>query len=281
LPGWGVRLAAALLGAGLLLAGCAPNWVEPDADRAGRTFVDAVQRADWQAMDKALGPRLMGDPDHAAKIERVRALFPADPPWSIKLLKSSRSPSWGRPKDTPEHSTLQYLYGFANRSLVIDLALDQAGQKTVIDKQALAAGQDPRKIVKLYQVTDLQVRVADPPAVAANQFFGPPKTVLQWGFLGATIAVPLVMLAAAVVAPRSLTWRPAWIILALVGVGSVWMNWTTGSVGHVWAAVNVLGFGITRGPSPLDPWMLRFASPVGALAVVARLVVLARGRRRA
>jgi hypothetical protein len=282
LPAWGVRWAAALLGAGLLLAGCAPNWVEPDADRAGRTFVDAVQRADWQAMDKALGPRLMGDPDHAARIEQVRGLFPSDPPWSIKLLKSSRSASWGRPKDAPEHSTLQYLYGFANRSLVIDLALDQAGQKTVIDRQALAAGQDPKKIVKLYQVTDLQVRVADPASVAANRFFAPHKTALQWGFLGATFAVPLVMLAAAVAAARApgLTWRPAWMLLALVGVGSVWMNWTTGSVGQVWAAVNVLGFGIVRGPSPLDPWMLRFASPVGTLAVVVRLVVLARSRGR-
>jgi hypothetical protein len=269
-----------LLGVGLLSA-CAPGWVEPDADRAGRTFVDAVQRADWPAMDKALGPQLMGDPDHAAKIERVRGMFPADPPWSIKLLKSSRSSSWGRPKDTPERSTLQYLYGFAGRSLVIDLALDQAGQTTVIDRQSLAAGHPSKKIVKLYQVADLQVRSADAQAVAANRFFGPRKSALQWGFLAATFAVPLVMLAALAAAARAkgLTWRPAWMLLALVGVGASWMNWATGSTGQVWAAVNLLGFGIVRGPSPLDPWILRFASPVGALAVVVRLLVLQRGRR--
>ncbi len=275
------KLAAAMLGLGLMLVACAPAWVEPDADRAGRTFVDAVQRADWPAMDKALGPGLMGDRDHAAKIERVRALFPSDPPWSIKLLKSHRSASWGQPKDTPERSTLQYLYGFANRSLVIDLTLDQAGQKTVIDRQALAAGQEPKKIVKLYQVADLQVRPVDSRAVADNRFFGPRKTPLQWGFLGATFAVPLVMLAVVVAAARAkgLAWRPAWMLLALVGVGSVWMNWATGSTGQVWAAVNLLGFGIVRGPSPLDPWILRFASPVGALIVVVRLLFLARGRR--
>lgn len=278
-----MRLAAVLSGVGLLLAACAPSWVEPDADRAGRTFVDAVQRADWPAMDKALGPQLMSDPDHAAKLERMRGQFPADPPWSIKLLKSSRSSSWGRPKDAPERSTLQYLYGFANRTLVIDLSLDQAGQKTVIDKHALAAGQDPKKIVKLYQVADLQVRTADPQSVAANSFFGPRKRALQWGFLAATFAVPLVMLAAAVAAARAkgLNWRLAWMALALVGVGSVWMNWATGAVGQNWEAANLLGFGIVRGPSPLDPWILRFASPVGALAVVVRLVILARGRRGA
>jgi len=264
-----------------LLSACAPNWVEPDADRAGRTFVDAVQRADWPAMDKALGPELMADPEHAAKIERVRGQFPADPPWSIKLLKSSRSASWGRAKDMPERSTLQYLYGFANRVLVIDLSLDQAGQKVVVDRQALAAGQNPKKIIKLYQVVDLQVRTADPQSVAANHFFGTRKTALQWGFLAATFAVPLVMLAAAVAAlrARGLKWRLAWVALALVGVGSIWMNWATGAVGQTWAAVNLLGFGIVRGPSPLDPWMLRFASPVGALAVVVRLLVLSRGRR--
>ena len=274
------KLMAATLGLGVLLSACAPAWVEPDADRAGRTFVDAVQRADWPAMDKALGPGLMSDPDHAAKIERVRGLFPADPPWSIKLLKSHRSTSWGRPKSAPERSTLQYLYGFATRSLVIDLTLVQAGQMTVIDRQALAAGQAPKKIVKLYQVADLQVRAVDARAVADNRFFGPRKTPLQWGFLAATFAVPLVMLVVVVAAARAkgLTWRPAWMLLALVGVGSVWMNWATGSTGQVWAAVNLLGFGIVRGPSPLDPWMLRFASPVGALIVVVRLLVLARGR---
>ena len=275
------RLAAALLGGGLLLSACAPAWVEPDADRSGRTFVDAVQRADWPAMDKALGPQLMGDPDHAVKIERLRSQFPADPPWSIKLLKSHRSPSGGGP--APERSTLQYLYGFANRSLVIDLTLDQAGQKTVIDKRALATGQPARKIVKLYQVADLQVRTADPAAVAANRFFGPRKTGLQWGFLAATFAVPLVMLVVAVAAARAkgLAWKPAWMLLALVGAGSVWMNWATGSVGQTWAAATLLGFGIVRGPSPLDHWMLRFASPVGALIVVVRLLILQRGRRKA
>jgi len=273
----------ALLGAALILAGCAPSWVEPDADRAGRTFIDAVQRADWPAMDKALGPQLMADPDHAMKIERVRALFPADPPWSIKLLKASRTTSWGRPKDAPERSTLQYLYGFANRSLVIDLTLDQAGQKVVIDKQALAGGQPAKKIVKLYQVTDLQVRPVDAATVAGERFFGPRKTPLQWGFLAATFAVPLVMLAVAVAAARArgLTWRPAWMALALVGVGSVWMNWATGAVGQTWAGAGLLGFGIVRGPSPLDPWMLRFASPVGALVVLVRLLILEKRRRAA
>ena len=276
-----ISIGAALLG--LLLSACAPAWVEPDADRAGRTFVDAMQRADWAAMDKALGPQLMGDPDHAAKIERVRSQFPADPPWSIKLLKSHRQASRGGPKDPPERSTLQYLYGFAGRSLVIDLTLDQAGEKTVVDKQALALGQPARKILKLYQVADLQVRTADPASVAANRFFGPRKTGLQWGFLGATFAVPLVMLGVAVAAARAkgLAWKPAWMLLALVGVGSVWMNWATGSVGQTWAAVNLLGFGIVRGPSPLDPWMLRLASPMGALIVVVRLLIPRRGRRKA
>jgi hypothetical protein len=130
-------------------------------------------------------------------------------------------------------------------------------------------------------VADLQVRSADAQAVAANRFFGPRKSALQWGFLAATFAVPLVMLAALAAAARAkgLTWRPAWMLLALVGVGASWMNWATGSTGQVWAAVNLLGLGIVRGPSPLDPWILRFASPVGALAVVVRLLVLQRGRR--
>ncbi len=69
------------------------------------------------------------------------------------------------------------------------------------------------------------------------------------------------------------------MLLALVGVGSVWMNWATGSVGQTWAAVNLLGFSVVRGPSPLDPWLLRLASPVGALIVVVRLLILQRGRR--
>ena len=47
----------------LVLAGCAPKPAEVDADRMGRTVIDAIQRDDWLVIDNNLGPAMASDPE--------------------------------------------------------------------------------------------------------------------------------------------------------------------------------------------------------------------------
>lgn len=274
----------------LALAACAQPRADNDADRMGRTTIDAVQRNDWITLDKNLGKAMAEDPDHAPKIVKVQAHFPPEPPWSIKLITSTRTNAKGQ----PERSTLNYLYTFANRQLVIDLAVEQDGWRRVYEPRPLRPGQVPPKVVeppvekdeppkpkpdqppykvaKVFKLTSITVTPVDPAQVAGNKFWAPDKTSEQWAFLLATFATPALMLAAAIASLRAknLKLKWLWVLVSFVGIGAAWMDWSSGEWGAAWA-VNLVGFGLDKGPSPLSPWMLHFAPPVGALAVALRL----------
>jgi hypothetical protein len=283
---------AAVAGLCLVLAGCAQPRADNDADRMGRTTIDAVQRDDWITLDKNLGKAMAEDPEHAPKIVRVQAYFPAEPPWSIKLISSTRVNAKGQ----PERSTLNYLYTFANRQLVIDLAVEQDGWRRVYEPRLPRPGQAlpkpveqpvekdqppkarpderPYKVAKVFKLVSIAVTPVDPAKVAANTFFSPGKSPRQWAFLIATFVVPILMVAAAIgtLRAKGLKQKWLWLIVSFVGVGAAWMNWTTGAWGAVWA-VNLVGFGLVKGPSPLSPWILHVAPPVGALVVAIRLAL--------
>jgi hypothetical protein len=124
----GVRNLIVSISLTLLLGGCAPKLAEVDADRMGRMIIDAIQRDDWPVIDANLSPAMAQDPLHAPKIAELRKQFPTEPPWSIKLLASSKEES-----ATPERSTLKYLYTFAERKLVIDLTVEHYGWRKMYE----------------------------------------------------------------------------------------------------------------------------------------------------
>lgn len=287
-----ISIAAA--GLCLILAACAAPRADNDADRMGRTLIDAVQRNDWIVIDKNLGKVMAEDPQHAPKIVVLQGHFPPEPPWSIKLIASTRTPPGRGPQGAPERSTLKYLYTFAQKRLVIDLGVEQDGWRRVYEPQPLKAGQipprvieqpvemteppkptageRPYKVAKVFKLTSMAVTPVDPAAERANGFWAPGKSPTQWAFLLATFATPAAMLAAAVAALRAKNLKRKWLwaLAGFAGVGAVWMDWTTGQWGAA-PAVNLVGFGLSKGPSPLDPWILRFALPAGAAVTALRL----------
>ena len=268
---------AAVLGLALVLAGCERLQAEPDADRLGRRFIDAVQRDDWPAIDPALSAGFMADPDHAPKIVLVRDLFPKEPPWRIKLIESERSrpPLFGKDK-TVEISTLRYLYGFSGREVAVDLTVELAGTKRVYDRGQKLTGKTPFREVKLYRVVAITAQPVTDAAIKANGFLAPGKGLVHLAFLLGLAGSPIIMVLTAVAAARStgLKGKWWWVLGAFVGVGTVWINWTTGAVGADWKALNLFGVAATKGQSPLAPWIFHFAPPVGALIVLLRLKTL-------
>lgn len=282
------RLAALLVL--VFLAACAPPRAELDADRMGRLFIDAVQRGDWPAIYRGLAPALMASPDHAQRIEAVRVAFPADPPWSIRLL-SSRQVRTGA-DDPDERAELQYLYTFAERRAVIDLTVAPAGWRTV----APATARSPRResavlnvkpeapspdgpkyeVVRVYKALSMSYTEVTDEDVAAQAFWAPGREPGQWLFLGLAILTPVFMLWTLVRVFRApaLEGRIFWALLCLAGVGTAWMDWTSGVTGFMPGSLRLMGFGLEKGPSPLAPWMVSLTVPAGALLASLRLALL-------
>lgn len=278
----------ALVLALILLAACSSPRAELDADRMGRLFVDAVQRGDWTAIDKGIAPVLMASPDHAERIEEVRKAFPADPPWSIRLLASRQVKP--EPGEGDERAELQYLYQFAERRAVIDLVVVPSGWRKVTpatsraprresalleEKPPPAAGSQAYEVVRVYQALSMSYTEVTDEDEAAQSFWAPGKTPGQHLFLVLALATPVFMIWTAVRVFRApaLEGRLAWALLCLVGMGTAWMDWTSGITGFMPTSLRLMGFGLERGPSPLAPWMVSLTLPVGALLASARLAL--------
>jgi hypothetical protein len=284
-----MRWLLALLGL-VLLASCAAPKAELDADRMGRLFVDAVQRGDWPAIDRGIAPQLMASPTHAARIEAVRKTLPADPPWSIRLLASRQVGGKGAPGQ--ERAELQYLYQFAERRAVIDLTVVPVGWVKVIPATAQtprkesallptkpappASGSGGYELVRVYKALAMSYTEVTKPDEAAQAFWAPGRTSGQWLFLALAVATPAFMLWTVVRVLRApvLGGRLFWALACIAGMGTLWMDWTSGVTGFLPYSLRLMGFGLEKGPSPLSPWMVSLTLPIGALAASARLALL-------
>lgn len=271
----------------LVLAGCAAPRAELDADRMGRLFIDAVQRGDWPAIDRGIAPALMASPDHADRIEAVRRAFPADPPWSIRLLASRQLGTAEDPSG--ERAELQYLYQFAERRAVIDLTLVPVGWKTVVPAKGAAPRRESAllkskpeppegaaaayEVVRVYQALSMSYTEVTREDEAAQGFWAPGRTPGQWLFLGLALATPVFMLWTVIRVFRApaLEGRVFWALVCLAGVGTAWMDWTSGVTGFMPTSLRLMGFGLEKGPSPLAPWMVSLTLPAGALLASLRL----------
>ncbi len=284
-----MRWLLALLGL-VLLASCAAPKAELDADRMGRLFIDAVQRGDWPAIDRGIAPQLMASPTHAARIEAVRKTLPADPPWSIRLLASRQVGGKGAPGQ--ERAELQYLYQFAERRAVIDLTVVPVGWVKVIPATAQtprkesallptkpeppASGSGGYELVRVYKALAMSYTEVTRSDEAAQAFWAPGRTSGQWLFLALAVATPAFMLWTVVRVLRApvLGGRLFWALACIAGLGTLWMDWTSGITGFQPYSLRLMGFGLEKGPSPLSPWMVSLTLPIGALAASARLALL-------
>ena len=284
-----MRWLLALLGL-VLLASCAAPKAELDADRMGRLFIDAVQRGDWPAIDRGIAPQLMASPTHAARIEAVRKTLPADPPWSIRLLASRQVGGKGAPGQ--ERAELQYLYQFAERRAVIDLTVVPVGWVKVIPAKAQtprresallptkpeppASGSGGYELVRVYKALAMSYTEVTKSDEAAQAFWAPGRTSGQWLFLALAVATPAFMLWTVVRVLRApvLGGRLFWALACIAGMGTLWMDWTSGITGFQPYSLRLMGFGLEKGPSPLSPWMVSLTLPIGALAASARLALL-------
>lgn len=234
----------------LFLAGCARPPLDPRADRAARDFYAAVQAGDWGRVDASLSPAMARAANRRAAFEQVRGALPRGP------VREVRAVGWSRP-DGADHVSAVHLYRFSDADVVVNTALAPSGPGGSLQVASFLANRLPRGVVE------------------ANRFSLSGKSPQHYGFLATAFLSPLVMVAVAAMAAmtRGLRFKIAWMALALVGVGSAWFNWTTGDGGFTAAQISLVNMGFGRA-TDISPWIIRFSMPVGALLVLARLLLM-------
>jgi hypothetical protein len=243
------RLAA--LAALLLLAACARPPMETEADQAARGFFEALRTGDWAAADAGLAPAQAASPDHRLRLAAARKAIPGGEIAQGKPIGWTRTETAGRKRLTALH-----LYRYPGADLVVATTLERAPPSNA------------------YKVSALVLNRLAPGQVEANRFTLKGKGARQLTFLASAVLSPLVMLGVALMAAftRGLAWKPLWVALCFVGVGAAYMNWTNGQGGFAWAQIGLIGLGANRA-TDISPWIVHFAAPLGAILVLARLLL--------
>lgn len=244
------RFAACLLGL-LYLAACARAPLETEGDQASRAFFTSVARGDWRGVDASLTPAAVATPGHLQGFAQAKGAIPGGP------LEESRTVGWRRTERSGrKRLEAVHLYRYPGADLVVSTTLE----RTPPDNG--------------YKVAGFYLNRVPPGVVEANRFSLADKTRRHYLFLLTAVLSPLVMLGMAAMAAFTpdLKLKFLWAALSFVGVGAAWMNWTTGVGGFVPAQIGLINFGFSR-VTDISPWTIRFSAPVGALLVLARLLL--------
>lgn len=232
----------------LCLAGCGPT---PEDDQAVQNFFEEVRLGRYDAIQGDLADNLK-TPETIAQLEEVgRAYVPSEPP-----TRSTRI-NWRTTSIVGGDTTASYVYryDYPDRVLIVSTATRRTPEgETLIEGFHV-------------NVTPITAET-----LAAGEFSIMDKPPRQLAFLTALACSVLLMLTAFFGAIFTKGFKRKWLFapIALLGFPVFLMNWSTGA----WVSQFMFGLintGVTRGLAPLDPWMLKFQIPIGALIVLSLL----------
>lgn len=246
---WGLRAVLALAAglASLTLQACGPK---PGEEESIRAVFEQVREGQFETVDSRLSEQTR-TPETRAIMEQLRRDFiPSGEPDSVRRL------NWSLFRATTGERTVTAIheYTYPDRILIVTTTL-----KTV--------GTSP------YTIETFHVNVFNAAEVQANEFTLQGKPPHQLAFFGALI-VSVVLMATALlgaVLTKSFKRKWLWAIISLAGAPVLSMNWATGEWGPQFA-FGLINAVVTRGLSPLDPWILRFHIPIGALVTLSLLL---------
>lgn len=243
-----VRAVVALVAglASLTLQACGPK---PGEEESVRAVFEQVRAGEFEIVEARL-PEQNRTPETRATLEQLRRDFiPSGEPESVRRLNWSFSQTTGERTVTAIHE-----YTYPDRLLIVTTTL-----KTV--------GASP------YTIETFHINVFDPAEVRANEFTLQGKSAQQLAFFGALIASVTLMAMALLgtIFTKSFKRKWLWAIISLAGAPVFLMNWATGA----WEpqfALGLINAGVMRGLSPVDPWIVRFHIPIGAVVTLSLLL---------
>jgi len=232
-----------------LLVGCnqqdAIRWFASAQDQAtARGYIDDLRHGEWAPIERQIDPGLASADLHGTLL-RMANLIPREEPLSVKIVGAQTVHT---PEGTAKNLTFEY--EFPSGWLVFNVATrEKAGHFTIVG---------------------LQVYPQPASLEAQNRFRLAGKTPLEYWVLALAVICPLLTLVAGVVCIRSKLNRRKWpwLLFILIGVGKLWVNWTTGAWGV--SVLFVQLFSASATAQLYGPWIISFSVPLGAIIFLLR-----------
>lgn len=238
-----------ILSLALLLAGCNPatlveKFASPEEQAVAKQYIALLRAKQYQPIEEAAHPDIAGASLRATLVEMNNA-FPAGEPTSTTLVGAYRTYA----ADESETVNLTYEYGFGEKWLLTNVAVNRKGDKTAIVGFSV-----------IPQPTSLAEQ---------NRFSLAGKTWVQYAVFATALACLMLTLYALALCIRTrLAGRKwPWILFILVGFGKLAVNWSTGE----WAflPLSVQAFSASATAPVYGAWTVAVSVPVGALVFLA------------
>lgn len=245
-----------ILAACIGLVSCAPR-VDPDVDATARTAYRQIRDNDPR-LNALLAPELK-TPDAAAAIPKIRSYLPKEAPKAVVAVQWT---TYYPNNDNDVTAHVRHAYRFEGKRAVVTTTLRR------------------KPATRDWKVSGFRVSVATENDLSENRLTLAGKTIAHYAFLAAMILSPAVIIASIIklVVIRGRRERLLWTLPALIGVCSLKMNWTTGTVTFHPINFELLGVGATTIPTGFDPWIMSVSFPLVAILIL--LGVVGRSRPR-
>jgi len=226
-----------------LLFGCSPqrlfeSFTTPEQIAAAKSDVELLRDRRFQEIEKQMETDLVDD-GLEGTLSQMADMIPVGEPRSVKVVGAH---ILKQPESTRYDVTLEY--EFPERWLLVEVATGTRGRQGVISSFRVQPMQDSLEHVNRFRLSGL----------------GTP----QWVVLSVGLLSLGCSLDAFVLCLRSrIRKKWLWAVIALVGIGRLGVNWTTGNLfsNLIWVDLPTTGaFSQLYGP-----WMVYASLPAGAI----------------
>ena len=234
----------------LSLCGCDQRaifekFVPQEETALTKELIAKLAARDLDAVEGALEPSLR-TPEARQKLEEIARLLPPGAPKTVEVVGATTRQM---PSATTYDLTLEYQY--ASSWVLANAVLVRNDGKVTVQRIHLLPRSQSME--------------------AENRFTFEGKGALHYVVVAMAIAIPLLIVYAAVVCLMSKIPRGKWlwVLFIVVGLAQLQLNWTTGAWEIRPLQVSLLGAGYTR-LGPVGPYILQIALPVGAIVFLTR-----------
>lgn len=232
----------------VVLTGCNANvyldrYVPGEADGIVRNFITDLRGGDFDAARAMVNPEFV-TPELTDQLRGVHDRLKGSGPLSVRLVKYDNF----------------YKHGFSSEIVRSFLFYELSLEDRWFEVQAVVDNDAGQRVVYGFLLEPKPASLAE-----INAFTLGGKSMRQYAILLLSVAVVLFILYTFILCLRSsMDQKKSWLVVILVGVGSITVNWTTGEPG--WGIMSMSFLGIEPLRDGLDgPWMLSVSLPIGAI----------------